>query len=117
MRGTLAPGQPWDVVVDLFFYREPEEAKEDEEGAADAFGGVQDAQAGYGGQAGLPAPQGAHTCGPLQPWQHPEKQRLDAACQAGVVDLTGGRRREALALLAWDGMHACMLLSTGGRAS
>ncbi|KAK9131507.1 hypothetical protein Sjap_011994 [Stephania japonica] len=31
MRGTLLPGQKWDVMVDLFFYREPEEAKEHEE--------------------------------------------------------------------------------------
>ncbi|XP_039009230.1 40S ribosomal protein SA-like [Hibiscus syriacus] len=31
MRGTIAPGQKWDVMVDLFFYREPEEAKEPEE--------------------------------------------------------------------------------------
>ncbi len=66
MRGSLTPGQPWDVVVDLFFYREPEETKDEaEEGGAaapapaaapDAFGGVADA---YGGQ-GLPAPPGAH---------------------------------------------------------
>ncbi|CAL8468037.1 g7576 [Coccomyxa elongata] len=57
MRGTLAPGQPWDVVVDLFFYREPEETKDEgEEASPDAFGGVP--EAGYGGAAGLPAPQG-----------------------------------------------------------
>ncbi|KAH9626209.1 hypothetical protein KSS87_000088 [Heliosperma pusillum] len=31
MRGTLRPAQKWDVMVDLFFYREPEEAKEPEE--------------------------------------------------------------------------------------
>ncbi|KAE8674179.1 40S ribosomal protein SA [Hibiscus syriacus] len=31
MRSTIAPGQKWDVMVDLFFYREPEEAKEPEE--------------------------------------------------------------------------------------
>ncbi|XP_077236471.1 small ribosomal subunit protein uS2-like [Tasmannia lanceolata] len=30
MRGTILPGQKWDVMVDLFFYREPEEAKEQE---------------------------------------------------------------------------------------
>lgn len=30
MRGSLPYGQPWDVVVDLFFFREPEEAKEEE---------------------------------------------------------------------------------------
>lgn len=34
MRGTIPPRQTWEVMVDLFFYREPEEAKEreDEEG-------------------------------------------------------------------------------------
>ncbi|KAL8138638.1 hypothetical protein V2J09_004651 [Rumex salicifolius] len=39
MRGTIRQGQKWDVMVDLFFYREPEEAKDPEEdeiaGAAD----------------------------------------------------------------------------------
>ncbi|CAI8598859.1 unnamed protein product [Vicia faba] len=29
--GTIRPGLQWDVMVDLFFYREPEEAKEQEE--------------------------------------------------------------------------------------
>ncbi|MCO5603374.1 hypothetical protein L7F22_057524 [Adiantum nelumboides] len=39
MRGTISPRQPWDVMVDLFFYREPEEAKEreEEEGVAPEF--------------------------------------------------------------------------------
>ncbi|KAJ6825504.1 putative 40S ribosomal protein Sa-2 [Iris pallida] len=31
MRGTISPGHKWDVMVDLFFYRDPEEAKEQEE--------------------------------------------------------------------------------------
>ncbi|XP_077230381.1 small ribosomal subunit protein uS2-like [Tasmannia lanceolata] len=31
MRGTILPGHKWDVMVDLFFYREPEEAKEQDE--------------------------------------------------------------------------------------
>ncbi|KAI3964372.1 hypothetical protein MKX01_024989 [Papaver californicum] len=30
MRGTILPGHKWDVMVDLFFYREPEEAKDQE---------------------------------------------------------------------------------------
>ncbi|GJN08879.1 hypothetical protein PR202_ga26839 [Eleusine coracana subsp. coracana] len=34
MRGTILPGHKWDVMVDLFFYRDPEEAKEQEEEAA-----------------------------------------------------------------------------------
>lgn len=31
MRGTIVPGRKWDVMVDLFFYREADEAKEREE--------------------------------------------------------------------------------------
>lgn len=31
MRGTILPGHKWDVMVDLFFYRDPEEAKEQDE--------------------------------------------------------------------------------------
>ncbi|KAL0908861.1 hypothetical protein M5K25_023372 [Dendrobium thyrsiflorum] len=31
MRGTIAPGHKWDVMVDLFFHRDPEEAKEQQE--------------------------------------------------------------------------------------
>ena len=51
MRSTLLPGQPWEVMVDLFFYREPEETKEPgEEDAAD-YGGDQ-------GYNALPAPGG-----------------------------------------------------------
>ncbi|KAF6143686.1 hypothetical protein GIB67_021696, partial [Kingdonia uniflora] len=33
MRDTILPGQIWDVMVDLFFYREPEETKEEEKKA------------------------------------------------------------------------------------
>lgn len=31
MRGTVTAQNPWDVMVDLFFYREPEETKEPEQ--------------------------------------------------------------------------------------
>ena len=27
MRGTIVREQPWDVMVDLYFYRDPEEVK------------------------------------------------------------------------------------------
>ncbi|KAG2728550.1 hypothetical protein I3843_01G206000 [Carya illinoinensis] len=37
MRGTIRPGHKWDVMVDLFFYREPEEAKQQEEEEAVAM--------------------------------------------------------------------------------
>ena len=54
MRGTVTASNPWDVMVDLFFYRELEETKEEGEDA-DAFGVEAPA---YGGTGGLPAPQG-----------------------------------------------------------
>lgn len=34
MRGAIPLGHKWDIMVDLFFYRDPEEAKEQEEGEA-----------------------------------------------------------------------------------
>lgn len=54
MRGTLRPGQKWDVMVDLFFYREPEETKKEEEEEVPAIAdyGVTDYTA-----AGLPGDQ------------------------------------------------------------
>jgi small subunit ribosomal protein SAe len=55
MRGTISAAHPWDVMVDLFFYREPDEGKdrEDEEGAAVEFAAVEYAAPaiGIGGDA------------------------------------------------------------------
>jgi small subunit ribosomal protein SAe len=34
MRGTISPANPWDVMVDLFFYRDPEELENKEDEAA-----------------------------------------------------------------------------------
>lgn len=33
MRGSIARGSPWDVMVDLYFYRDPEEAEKEEQQA------------------------------------------------------------------------------------
>ena len=55
MRGTVTAQSPWDVMVDLFFYREPEEPKEEE-----AEQEAAPEQAGYGGASGFAAPQGAY---------------------------------------------------------
>ena len=55
MRGSISPANPWDVMVDLFFYREPEEVKDE----AEADDGAPYEPPTYGGAGGLPAPQSA----------------------------------------------------------
>jgi len=48
MRGQVTAANPWDVMVDLFFYRDPEAEKKEEEVPEE-----------FGGEAALPAPTGA----------------------------------------------------------
>jgi len=36
LRGTISREVPWDVMVDLYFYRDPEEAEKEEQAAAEA---------------------------------------------------------------------------------
>lgn len=38
LRGTIPRNQPWDVMVDLFFYRDPDEQDKEEETAGEQFG-------------------------------------------------------------------------------
>lgn len=43
LRGKISREQKWDVMCDLFFYREPEEAEKDEAAAKEAVAPVKDA--------------------------------------------------------------------------
>ncbi|XLR53492.1 hypothetical protein HN51_021746 [Arachis hypogaea] len=56
MRGTIRPGLKWDV--DLFFYREPKEAKQQEEEELPAAPEYTIQDFGTAGIAGLPAADG-----------------------------------------------------------
>jgi len=42
LRSTLPRNQPWDVMVDMFFYRDPDEAEKETEATGFAIDGAQD---------------------------------------------------------------------------
>jgi len=47
LRGSISREVPWDVMVDLFFYRDPEEVEKEEQAAQEAKAVTQGDQAGY----------------------------------------------------------------------
>lgn len=47
LRGSISREVPWDVMVDLFFYRDPEEVEKEEQAAQEAKAITQGDQAGY----------------------------------------------------------------------
>ena len=55
MRGTVSRLAPWDVPVDLFFYRDPEELEKAEE--AQAFAAEQEQAQTWNASAGEAAPK------------------------------------------------------------
>ena len=94
MRGTVARATPWDVPVDLFFYRDPEELEKAEEaqaanaGAGDAAAsGFQNPDASWGGD--VPAPKVEHYADPAAA-SSPSRRRRAAG--RGLVGGAGGAR-------------------------
>jgi len=67
LRGTISR-QQWDVVVDLFFYRDPEEAEKQIEEAAAAGDAEVAPAAPYGAPAAEYAPQAAPEAAPGAEW-------------------------------------------------
>ncbi|CAN4087907.1 unnamed protein product [Withania somnifera] len=91
MRGTISPGHKWDVMVDLFFYREPEEAKDQQEEEAPAIADY----AEYGGAA---------LGGDWTSSQIPDAQW--AADSTSVPVATGGWSGDAVVEGGWDAAAA-----------
>ena len=73
MRGTVSPANPWDVMVDLFFYRDPEELED--KPAEEETAVVGDTPAGFDA-SGFGAPVAA---GAAEPWDE----------QAGAAPMGG----------------------------
>jgi len=93
MRGTISPTNPWDVMVDLFFYREPDEVKEIEEDAA-AVPGAEFAITDVSAQAPGPVPAGFAPTGPAEPWD-------DKAIPPNAFDPTLGAYEPAAMAGQW----------------
>ena len=97
MRGTVSPANPWDVMVDLFFYRDPEELED--KPAAEETAVVGDTPAAFDA-SGFGAPVSG---GCREPWDE----------QAGAAPMGGfggapaaGQWNEAPAPGGWDAAAA-----------
>ncbi|OAY81597.1 40S ribosomal protein Sa-2-like isoform X2 [Ananas comosus] len=105
MRGTILPGRKWEVMVDLFFYRDPEEAKEQEEEEAPVapeYGAVAD-YTGVGAADQWASDQWTSEVGAVPPAVPPVAGVEWAAAQAPVA---GDGWDTSAAPVATDGVVA-----------
>jgi len=87
LRGTIPRATPWEVMVDMFFYRDPEQTDKEERGdkgenlVEGAWEGDQGASSGFGGEGafggtlgGLTGPSHGSAGGDLGAWEQPSSQ-------------------------------------------
>lgn len=99
LRGTISRQEPWDVPVDLFFYRVPEELEKQEEQPAFEEPA---AAAAWGGDAGVAAPAEYVPAAPEPQWEGGESSVQPPAppADAGGAENWGGA---APAGAGWEG--------------
>jgi len=66
LRGTISREVPWDVMVDLYFYRDPEEVEKEEQAAQEAKAPQADQNQGY-----TDWNAGEITAAPVEDWNEP----------------------------------------------
>jgi len=66
LRGTISREVPWDVMVDLYFYRDPEEVEKEEQAAQEAKAPQADQSQGY-----TDWNAGEITAAPVEDWNEP----------------------------------------------
>ena len=100
MRGTISASNPWDVMVDLFFYRDPEELEDKPaEPEAAAVPGAE--AAGYDATGGFGAAPGAAA----EPWDESMGAPPAMGGFGGAVPVAG-QWNEAPAPSGWDAAAA-----------
>ena len=98
MRGTISAQNPWDVMVDLFFYRDPEELEE--MSAEEAAAVVGAPSAGYDATGGFGAGAAADA-----PWDEAAGAPSAMGGFGGAVPVAG-QWNEAPAPAGWDAAAA-----------
>mmetsp|Transcript_12211 Transcript_12211/g.19110 ORF Transcript_12211/g.19110 Transcript_12211/m.19110 type:complete len:308 (-) Transcript_12211:100-1023(-) len=113
MRGTISRDAPWDVPVDLFFYRDPEELEKADEAQAAAY--EEQVPAGWGA-----APEAAAPAAEMAPMDYVAPDAAAPAAAAGFEAPPAAPAAEGFAApppaaaAGWDGQAAPAPAAQGG---